>query len=177
MAQANADPLVTVWDALERADCRPFGPHHQFRARCPGHDSSRPDSLAVGTGADGRALLWCHVGCDAHAIVRGVGLLWSDLFPEGHRHGRQKTARSRRRERPIDLALRALREFGIDYRISRTADMWVADRCPVCCESDRPWPLWITADERGRIGLSCFNGCDELAVLAALSDQQAALAA
>jgi hypothetical protein len=173
----SADPLVTVWDALERADCRPVGPTHKFRARCPAHGSDVQNSLAVSVGADGRALLWCFVGCSAEDVVRALGLRWGDMFPEGHRHGRRHGKTHRRQERPIDLALRALREMGIDYRVSRTADMWVAECCPVCAEIDRPWPLWITADERGRVGLACFNGCDELTVLDALSEAEQELAA
>jgi hypothetical protein len=174
MAQGNANPLQTVWDALERHDCAPFGPIHQFRSRCPAHDSGKPDSLAVGTGADGRALLWCHVGCQAHEIVRVVGLLWSDLFPAGHKHARRSTAATRAR-RPVDLVLGSLRKLGIDYRCTSSRRMWVAASCPACGAGER-WPLWIF-EEHGRVGLSCFNGCEQHIVFDALAGVQKELAA
>jgi hypothetical protein len=49
---AMSDPLSVVWDALDRAGCRPFGPGHQFTACCPAHDDRQP-SLSIGVGADG----------------------------------------------------------------------------------------------------------------------------
>jgi hypothetical protein len=166
MAERNADPLQAVWDALDRAGAQPFGPIHQFRARCPGHDSTKADSLAVGTGADGRALLWCHVGCQAQDIVRAVGLLWSDLFPPGHRHAR-RDGRHAKARRPVEIVLASLRAAGIDYRCTKNPHMWVAASCPVCDAGER-WPLWIF-EERNRVGASCFNGCDQHVVLEALS--------
>lgn len=176
MAEANADPLVRVWDALERADCRPAGPSHQFHARCPVHDGTDSDSLSIGVGADGRALLHCHVGCSPHAVVRGIGLLWSDLFPAGHTDARRSTALSRRRERPVDLVLGALRTLGIEYRCTRNPKMWVAAVCPACAKSGG-WPLWINEYERGRVGFSCFNGCADHVVLGALAGVEEQLAA
>lgn len=175
MAQANADPLVTVWDALERADCRPAGPPHQFHAVCPVHEGDDPDSLSVGTGADARALIHCHVGCDTRDVVRRLGLLWSDLFPAGHKHARRAGALRRRQERPIDVVLLALRELGIEYRCTRDPTMWVAAVCP-CCGKAGGWPLWITADDRGRVGFACFNGCDDFRVLEALAGVKQELA-
>jgi len=176
VAEANADPLVTVWDALDRAGCRPAGPPHQFHAVCPVHDGDDPDSLSVGTGADARALLHCHVGCDTRDVVRGLGLLWSDLFPASHKNARRAGSFRRGRWKPIDLTLGALRELGIEYRCTRDPQMWVAAVCPVCAKAGG-WPLWITADERGRVGLSCFNGCADHDVLAALAGVKRDLAA
>lgn len=171
------DPLQTVWEALERADCRPHGPVHQFRSRCPGHDGDGFESLSVGTGADGRALLWCHVGCQAHDIVRAVGLLWSDMFPDGHKHARRNGALGRRRSvPPIELVLSALLDLGIEYRCTRDPKMWVAAVCPSCMKTGG-WPLWITEHERGRVGLSCFNGCADHRVLHALAGAKQELAA
>lgn len=171
-----SDPLQTVWEALERAGCDPFGPLHQFRSRCPGHDGSAPDSLAVGTGADGRALLWCHVGCSAHGIVRKLDLLWADLFPAGHRHARRSGKTRQRQIPPIELALAALVELGVGYRCTRDPKMWVAAVCPLCAKAGG-WPLWITEHERGRVGLSCFNGCPQHEVMEALAGVKQELAA
>src|SRR5512132_2184377 len=87
MSTLRHDSLRTVYDALERAGCQPRGPQHKFTARCPAHDDTNA-SLSVGVGADGRALVYCHRGCETTAIVDALGLSWPDLFPTGHRHAR-----------------------------------------------------------------------------------------
>jgi len=51
-----------------------------WQARCPAHNDRRP-SLAVDVGDDGRALIRCHAGCTAEAIVAAVGLTLRDLMP------------------------------------------------------------------------------------------------
>lgn len=171
-----SDPLRTVWDALERAECRPNGAGHDFHAFCPGHDSNNRRSLHVSVGADGRALLHCYVRCDAETIVRAMGLAWADLFPEGHRHARNATALCRKQQQPIDLTLSALIKLGITYRATRNVDMWVAESCPACGVGER-YPLWIHRDDRGRLNLSCFNGCPPHQILHALAEAEGALAA
>lgn len=50
-----------------------------YAALCPAHDD-RTASLSVRTGADGRALLRCHAGCESADIVKSLGLTMSDLF-------------------------------------------------------------------------------------------------
>jgi hypothetical protein len=157
-----ADPLRTVYDALDRAGCQPRGPQHKFSARCPAHDD-RNASLSVGTGADGRALIWCHAGCSADTIVSALDLAWPDLFPTGHRHARP--LRGIGRARPaIELVLAALAEIHIPYRATRNPEMWVAELCPLCLDSTR-WPLFIVEDDRRRITLSCAGGCNQVDVL------------
>ncbi len=59
----------------------------EWTARCPAHDD-RENSLGIGTGDDGRALLHCFAGCDTEAIVAVLGLTLSDLFPEARDGGR-----------------------------------------------------------------------------------------
>src|SRR5439155_706070 len=49
-------------------------------ARCPAHDDRKP-SLSIDEGADGRALLKCHAGCDNTAILESLGMEPRDLFP------------------------------------------------------------------------------------------------
>src|SRR5579859_7376119 len=49
-------------------------------ARCPAHEDRRA-SLSVSEGDDGRALLNCHAGCGAAAILSALGLTLADLFP------------------------------------------------------------------------------------------------
>ena len=169
MSALAADPPQTVWDALDANDCDPRGPLHQFTARCPAHDDHAP-SLAVGVGADGRALLWCHAGCSARDVVAALDLAWPALFPPGHRHS---PIQGLAKPRPfVDLVLEALRELGVHYRPARDAGMWVCERCPVC---DWPggWPLWITEDDRRRVTLSCGGGCSQAAILDELAGEPA----
>jgi hypothetical protein len=49
-------------------------------ARCPAHDDRNP-SLSIDEGADGRALIKCHAGCDNTAILASLGMKSRDLFP------------------------------------------------------------------------------------------------
>jgi hypothetical protein len=171
MSALTADPLRTVYDALERHGADPRGPEHKFTARCPAHDDRSP-SLAVREGADHRALVWCHAGCDTEDVIAALGLQWADLFPPGHRHaGRSPIlAWPSATHEPVDLVLQALRELGIDYRATRSPDMWVAERCPSCelCHPAIPWALWIVREDR-RVRLVCGHGCPQEAVLAALT--------
>jgi len=51
-----------------------------WQARCPAHEDGRA-SLSLSTGNDGRALLHCHAGCSAGAIVGAIGLTLADLMP------------------------------------------------------------------------------------------------
>src|SRR5262249_30173300 len=51
-----------------------------WSARCPAHDDRRA-SLSIAQGDDGTALVKCHAGCDASAILAAVGLKPADLFP------------------------------------------------------------------------------------------------
>ncbi len=177
MSTLTADPLQAVQDALEAHGAGPSGPVHKFTARCPAHDDRSP-SLSVSEGADHRALVHCHVGCETRDIIAAIGLTWSDLFPAGHRNARPSPilARPAATREPVDLVLQALRENGIAYRATRNRCMWVAEACP-SCEMEHPtvpWPLWVLReDERGpraghRVRLICGHGCTQEAVLAAL---------
>src|SRR5262249_33016148 len=51
-----------------------------WSARCPAHDDRAP-SLSVGAGDDGRALICCHAGCSAEAVVQALDLTLQDLMP------------------------------------------------------------------------------------------------
>jgi hypothetical protein len=158
----RGDPLRIVYEALERAGCKPHGPQYKFISPCPGHDDTNA-SLSVGVGADGRALLFCHRGCETRDIVEALGLDWGDLFPAGHRHARPIRVLSRPRP-ALELVLAALSELHIGYRATRDPGMWVAEICPICRWSER-WPLFIHEDERGRLTLSCSSNCDQVDIL------------
>jgi hypothetical protein len=122
-----------IWDALDRAGCRPHGPEHDFRARCPGHDGENRDALHVSTGADGRVLLTCFAhDCDSETIVGAIGLEMSDLFPPGHHRARRlKPPRSRREDftgpaRTVVNVLAGLETVGSDWCLELRTD------CPHC---------------------------------------------
>jgi len=51
-----------------------------WMSRCPAHDDRQP-SLSISAGDDGRALVHCHAGCAAEAIVTALGLTLADLMP------------------------------------------------------------------------------------------------
>lgn len=50
-----------------------------WMARCPAHEDRNP-SLAISEGEGGRALLYCHAGCQTAAILAALGLSEGDLF-------------------------------------------------------------------------------------------------
>ena len=70
-------PVHRVLAALADYGVRPSGTG--WSARCPAHDD-RHASLAIGEGKDGRALLFCHGGCELADLLRALGLTTRDLF-------------------------------------------------------------------------------------------------
>lgn len=52
---------------------------HGWSARCPAHEDHRP-SLSIAEGNNGQALVYCHAGCTAQAIVEAVALKLPDLM-------------------------------------------------------------------------------------------------
>jgi putative DNA primase/helicase len=70
-------PVDRVLAALADRGVRPSGTG--WSARCPAHDD-RHASLAIGEGKDGRALLFCHGGCELADMLRAMGLTARDLF-------------------------------------------------------------------------------------------------
>lgn len=51
-----------------------------WSARCPAHEDAQ-NSLSIGEGDDGKALLRCFAGCELGSIVQALGLQVRDLFP------------------------------------------------------------------------------------------------
>lgn len=63
------------------------------RCPVPGHGKGKGDvnpSLSITEAPDGRVLLRCHAGCPTDAVVKALGIEWTDLFsrqepePQGH---------------------------------------------------------------------------------------------
>ena len=168
------DPLRASWDALEAKGCDPRGPLHKAIARCPAHDDRMP-SLSLAEGADGRALLYCHAGCDTGTeILPALGLAWSDLFPDGHRNaGPRRTIGSPvANAEPIVAILAGLSTAWIAWHRTANPRLFTVDRCPRCDER-RPGALWIHHED-DRVRLACFHGCSFQTILAALEHKLAA---
>lgn len=68
-----------VLAALDARGYEPKPSGEGYVARCPAHEDRVP-SLSLTAGADGRALVKCHAGCEFGAIVAGLGLAARDLF-------------------------------------------------------------------------------------------------
>lgn len=82
-----ARPVDRVLSRVEGERRRGSG----WEARCPAHDD-RVASLSISEGDDGRALVFCHVGCDLDSILNAVGLTKADLFPKDtKRNGHNST--------------------------------------------------------------------------------------
>jgi hypothetical protein len=157
------DPCQAVYDALDQRDRAPRGPAHKFTALCPAHEDRSP-SLSVCEGIDRRAVLHCFAGCETDTIIRELGLRWTDLFPDGHRHAPRTRQAKVTTERPVVSVLIALYAAGVGYRLTASPRLFVADWCPRCEHR----ALWIH-DYRDRVRLSCWtSGCDSDEILTRL---------
>lgn len=74
-ATTPSAPVQNLLGRLE--DVKRSGPG--WIARCPSHDD-RVASLSINQGDDGCALLHCHAGCDAAAVMAALDMPLSDLF-------------------------------------------------------------------------------------------------
>jgi hypothetical protein len=160
----STDPLRLVRDALEARDCAPRGPDHAFRARCPVHGGANRTSLSIATGADGRAVVWCHAHqCDVREIAAALGLQVADLFPDGHRRGRSYAVQPLRRSdfrgiaRDVANVLFSLEELGEEWALM------LACACPYCGDPG----AWLRAGA-DRVVIDCGGGCDSRAFTQAL---------
>jgi len=57
---------------------RPNG-RDRWMALCPSHDDKQR-SLSITVGKDGRAVMYCHAGCQFAAVIAAAGLTQSDMF-------------------------------------------------------------------------------------------------
>jgi hypothetical protein len=85
-AAPNLHPVDRVIDKLRDGGYNPkaSGPG-QWEAKCPNLDGHRNGdknpSLSVGTGSDGKVLMFCHKGCRLPDIAQHLNLNVNDLFP------------------------------------------------------------------------------------------------
>jgi len=78
----RTSPVEFVLSRLENVSNLSSG----WNALCPAHDDNM-NSLSVGEGVDGRALLFCHAGCSLNEVVGAMGIRVRDLFVQ--RRGRR----------------------------------------------------------------------------------------
>lgn len=78
VARQESKPINAILDRLQEVKAHSNG-HHT--ALCPAHDDHRP-SLSITEGDDGRALLYCHAGCEFVDIMAALALDTKDAFPE-----------------------------------------------------------------------------------------------
>ncbi len=94
---SNLDNLLSHLDKVKRTGSG------TYQACCPAH-ADRSPSLSVRELEDGRILLHCFAGCEAHEVLSSVGLDIHALFPEREiQHGK-----SERRPFPAADVLRAI---------------------------------------------------------------------
>ena len=85
---SRLDNLLFHLDKVKRT-----GPS-SYQASCPAH-ADRSPSLSVRELEDGRILLHCFAGCEAHEVLSAVGLEIHDLFPErAIQHGKPERRRA-----------------------------------------------------------------------------------
>lgn len=79
-AATGIGPVETVVGRLRDVGLKPARCAGGWRSRCPAHEDRNP-SLSVSEGDDGRALVKCHAGCSTDAVLAGIDLQLTDLFP------------------------------------------------------------------------------------------------
>jgi hypothetical protein len=89
-------PLQSIVEALQPYAIREVKAG-SFVSRCPVHSSPRtPDRpLMITQGDRGQILLHCFGGCNTNDVLHGIGLGFSDLFPERLTHHTTPEQRAR----------------------------------------------------------------------------------
>jgi hypothetical protein len=96
--QDGLSPVEKVLGRLEKYTDRRNG---EFRTRCPAHSGTSADSLSIKEGEDGRALLYCHAGCEQQEIVDALDLGVVDLFADnGEPAAKKATKKAAKGDRP-----------------------------------------------------------------------------
>ncbi|MCG3198352.1 MAG: DNA primase [bacterium] len=158
-------PVETVLRELTARGCNPRRSGSGWQARCPSHGDSTP-SLSISEGADGRALLKCHAGCELGSILSTINLKATDLFPEepqrarrnGHPTSRKETKQLRPDLEPVIEALhQALRRDESAQRLlleSRGITLETAKRYRIGWDAkQRRWSIPIRRPDGVAVGL------------------------
>ncbi len=153
----TTDPLVIVWDALERAGCEPHGQPWDFYARCPVHNGESNEALHVSVGADGRALLWCFAHtCSAQSIAAALDVEVCDLFPPGHHRARRRSLPEAQRG---DFTGSARAVVNILAAVEKLHAEWYLELRTDCAHCGSPAAL-AHASSSGAVSLSCPGDAD-----------------
>jgi hypothetical protein len=107
-------PAERVRAALEAGGSRRTGQDWQ----CPSHED-RKASLSVKEGRDGKAVLYCHAGCETQAVLAALRLDWPDLFPEGRNGKAELVATYDYIDEQDRLLYQSVRFFPKDFRRRR----------------------------------------------------------
>ena len=102
-----SEPVAGLVDRLQAKRCG-----KGWIAKCPAHHDHTP-SLTIDQGADGRALIKCHAGCDTNDVLAALGMTQRDLFPPKHL---QPTTNSSAATTPIRLKLKRKDKQTFDWR-------------------------------------------------------------
>jgi kynureninase len=103
--QDGLSPVEKVLGHLEKYTERRNG---EFRTRCPAHSGTSADSLSIKEGDDGRALLYCHAGCEQQEIVGALDLGVVDLFADNGKPAAKKaTKKAAKGDRPEETRVPA----------------------------------------------------------------------
>ena len=111
---------MTPSQVAAKIGARQIGPG-RWISRCTssGHDDRTP-SMVIGTGDDGRVLIYCHAQCYTEDIISGAGLEMSDLFIDDPVHQWRPGSRTPRSNASIrDFGSHGERLFRIAKRINQ----------------------------------------------------------
>ncbi len=93
--------MTAVEKILNRLDGVHRSSDGKWRAICPCHGGR---SLAIAD-RDGRALIWCHAGCETGDVLSSLGLELADLFDRPLDHSRERVRRAWSASDVLDLVL------------------------------------------------------------------------
>ena len=129
-ARLRADPLTTVLDALEHADCGVRG----WYADCPVCRKRR--KLGFTERENSSIALRCFYGCEAERVLDALGLRWADLYEApplpamvpGDPQADRRLAGLRRNDRTAYAVYREIEAHALNGPRARPSQQRIADR-------------------------------------------------
>lgn len=107
-------PVDNVLHRLNRVTKKRDG----WEGQCPCHNDQK-NSLCIDVTDDGKVLVYCQAGCKTTDVVAAIGLMMSDLYPEGDNGGPQIIATYDYRDERKQLLYQAVRFKPKDFRQRR----------------------------------------------------------